>query len=61
MQKHLLKRRARLIGHDEVLDKAYDELDRVAWNEEELLTYEQAEKRNEIISLLWHSKKMRVN
>lgn len=35
----------RLVGHDEVLDKAYKQLDSFAWNEEELRTYEQAEKR----------------
>lgn len=35
----------RLVGHDEILDKAYEELDRFAWNKVELNTYEQSEKR----------------
>ena len=34
----------KLIGHDEIIQRAYQELDRFSWNEEELLTYEQAEK-----------------
>lgn len=33
-----------IIGRDEIMERAYDELNRFAWNEEELLTYEQAEK-----------------
>lgn len=34
----------KLIGHDDIIQRAYQELDRFSWNEEELLTYEQAEK-----------------
>ena len=34
----------KLIGHDEIIQRAYQELNRFSWNEEELLTYEQAEK-----------------
>ena len=33
-----------LIGHDRIIERAYQELNRFSWNEEELLTYEQAEK-----------------
>lgn len=33
-----------LIEHEEILGRAYEELDRYAWNETELLSYEQAEK-----------------
>lgn len=35
----------RLVGHDDILDKAYNELDRCGWTEKELLTYEESEKR----------------
>ena len=34
----------KLIGHDIIIERAYEELDRFHWNEEELLTYDQAEK-----------------
>ena len=34
----------KIIGHDEIIERAYKELNRFSWNEEELLTYEQAEK-----------------
>ncbi len=34
----------KLIGHDEVIERAYEELDRFSWNAQELLTYDQAEK-----------------
>ena len=34
----------KIIGHDQIIEKAYDELNRFSWNEEELLTYDQAEK-----------------
>ncbi len=36
--------RVKLIGEDEIMDKAYDQLDRVSWNDAELLTYDQTEK-----------------
>lgn len=35
----------RLVGHDEILDKAYNELDRFEWTEQEFWTYEESEKR----------------
>ncbi len=34
----------RLVQHAPIIERAYEELDRFHWNEEELLTYEQAEK-----------------
>jgi predicted transposase/invertase (TIGR01784 family) len=34
----------KLIGDDEIMKQAYKQLDRVSWNDEELLTYDQAEK-----------------
>lgn len=34
----------KLIEHDEVMERAYEELNRFSWNERELLTYDQAEK-----------------
>ncbi len=34
----------KLIGNDEIMEKAYEQLDRVSWNDAELLTYDQAEK-----------------
>ena len=34
----------KLVGKDMIIERAYDELDRFHWNEEELLTYDQAEK-----------------
>ena len=34
----------KLIGNDEIMEKAYKQLDRVSWNDTELLTYDQAEK-----------------
>lgn len=34
----------KIIGHDEIIERAYEELNRFSWNEEELLTYDQAEK-----------------
>jgi len=34
----------KIIGSDQIIERAYDELNRFSWNEEELLTYEQAEK-----------------
>lgn len=34
-----------IIGQDFILQRAYDELNRFGWSEEELLTYEQNEKR----------------
>lgn len=33
-----------IIGSDEIIERAYDELNKFSWNEEELLTYSQAEK-----------------
>lgn len=35
---------AKLIGDDDIMQKAYRQLDRVFWNDAELLTYDQAEK-----------------
>ena len=35
----------KIIGHDEVIEKAYQELNRHSWSEEELNTYEEEEKR----------------
>jgi len=32
----------KIIGHDEIIERAYEELNRFSWNEEEFLTYEQA-------------------
>jgi predicted transposase/invertase (TIGR01784 family) len=34
----------KLIGHDQIIERAFDELNRFSWNEQELLTYDQAEK-----------------
>lgn len=34
----------KLIGSDHIIERAYQELDRFSWNEEELRTYEQSEK-----------------
>lgn len=34
----------KLIGSDNIIMKAYEELNRFSWNDEELLTYQQAEK-----------------
>ena len=34
----------KLIGHDQIIERAYEELDRFFWNPQELLTYDQAEK-----------------
>ena len=34
----------KLIGHDSIIQKAFSELDRFSWNDQELLTYDQAEK-----------------
>ena len=34
----------KIIGHDEIIERAYEELNRFSWNQEELLTYDQAEK-----------------
>ncbi len=34
-----------LVEHAPIIERAYDELDRFHWNEEEINTYEQAEKR----------------
>ena len=34
----------KIIGGDDILERAYDELNRFSWNEEELLIYEQSEK-----------------
>ena len=35
---------AKIIGSDAIMERAYHELDRYYWNEDELLSYEQAEK-----------------
>lgn len=35
---------SKLIGNDEIIERAYEELNRIAWNDVELLTYNQAEK-----------------
>ncbi len=34
----------KLIGQDPIIERAFDELNRFSWNDEELLTYDQAEK-----------------
>jgi predicted transposase/invertase (TIGR01784 family) len=34
----------KLVGHDQIIERAYEELDRYSWNPQELLTYDQAEK-----------------
>lgn len=39
-EKDLLK----IIGSDQIIERAFDELSRFSWSEEELFTYEQAEK-----------------
>lgn len=33
-----------IIGQDQIMERAYEELNRFSWNQEELLTYQQAEK-----------------
>lgn len=35
----------KLIDHDQILSRAYEELDRFSWNEDELRAYEEAEKQ----------------
>ncbi len=35
----------KIIGRDEIIERAYQELNRFSWNKKELLTYERAEKR----------------
>jgi predicted transposase/invertase (TIGR01784 family) len=35
----------KMIGSDEIIERAYEELNRFSWNKKELLTYERAEKR----------------
>ena len=35
---------AKIMGSDTIMERAYHELDRYYWNEEELLSYEQAQK-----------------
>ena len=35
---------AKIIGSDQIIERAYQELNRFAWNEEELRTYDQTEK-----------------
>lgn len=35
---------SKLIGHDQIIERAFKELDRFSWNDQELLTYDQAEK-----------------
>jgi len=43
----------KIIGNDEVIERAYSELDRFGWSEEELLTYDQSEKhRKDYLSAL---------
>jgi predicted transposase/invertase (TIGR01784 family) len=39
-----LEDRAKLKKDDGIIDKAYEQLDRVSWNDTELLSYDQAEK-----------------
>ena len=34
----------KLVGHDQIIERAFDELNRFSWNDEELRTYDQAEK-----------------
>ena len=34
----------KLIGHDQIIERAFDELDRFSWNDDEIRTYDQAEK-----------------
>ncbi len=34
----------KLIGHDDIMERAYEELNRFSWNEQELFTYEEAQK-----------------
>jgi predicted transposase/invertase (TIGR01784 family) len=34
----------KIVGQDDIIERAYEELNRFSWNEEELFTYEQAEK-----------------
>ena len=34
----------KIIGHDPIIERAYEELNRFSWNKQELLTYDQAEK-----------------
>ncbi len=38
----------KLVGHDPILERAYEELNRFSWNEEELLTYDQTEKYTKV-------------
>jgi predicted transposase/invertase (TIGR01784 family) len=37
-----------LVGEDEILERAYEELNSLRWREEELLTYEQAEMQEKV-------------
>jgi predicted transposase/invertase (TIGR01784 family) len=34
----------KIVGQDDIIERAYEELNRFSWNQEELLTYDQAEK-----------------
>ena len=34
----------KIIGHDDIIERAYEELNRFSWNEQELFTYDQQEK-----------------
>lgn len=34
----------RLVGNDQIIERAFDELNRFSWNDEEIRTYDQAEK-----------------
>ncbi len=34
----------KLVGNDEIMEKAYNQLNAISWSDEELLTYDQAEK-----------------
>jgi predicted transposase/invertase (TIGR01784 family) len=34
----------KLVGQDDIIERAYEELNRFSWNQEELLTYDQSEK-----------------
>lgn len=34
----------KLVGNDQIIERAFDELNRFTWNDEEIRTYDQAEK-----------------
>ncbi len=49
----------KIIGNDQVIARAYQELNRFSWSEEEMNTYEQQEKRERDAAAILAQKKLR--